>query len=90
MSRTYRKILRLGICTGSNTEYYRAKRRTFRRRARQQLHIKLEDFVHPEKLAKYKDSWNEPTDGTWLADAKDVKNNFSNSKWIKLLYKLKR
>lgn len=91
MSRSYRKrYLRLNNCLGSNTWYYRKKRKQFRRKAKQQLHSKLEDFVHPEKLKVFKDTWREPTDGSWLADAKDIKNNFSNSKWIKLLYKLKR
>lgn len=91
MSRSYRKkYLRLGNCWGSNTEYYRTKRRQFRRKAKQQLHIKLEDFVHPEKLKVFKDYWDEPTDGSWLADAKYLKKHYADSRWYKLIYKLKR
>lgn len=90
MSRSYRKkYLRLGNCWGSNTEYYRTKRRQFRRKAKQQLHIKLEDFVHPEKLKVFKDYWDEPTDGSWLADIKYLKKHYANSRLYKLIYKLK-
>ena len=68
MSRTYHKVIRCGVCCGNNTDYYRTKRRIFRRKAKQQLRIKLEDFVHPERLKKFKDSLDEPTDGTWLVN----------------------
>lgn len=79
MSRTYRKILRLGFAHACNTDYYRTKRRTFRRKARQRLHVDLEDFVHPEKLSKFKDSWDEPTDGTWLVDWNYIKYNLEDA-----------
>lgn len=94
MSKSYRKkYLRLSIGTGTNTSYYRAKRRTFRRKTRQQLHIKLEDFVHPEKLKVFKDTWDEPTDGSWLVTSEKIKDNYAANGWegwIKLLHKLKK
>ena len=90
MSRSYKKVLKLGNCTGSNTEYYKNRRRKLRRVSRQQLHINEDDFVHPEKLMKYKDSWNEPTDGTFLVDRKDVTEIYSNSRHFrKFINKLK-
>lgn len=79
MSKTYYKIIRCGNCLGSNTNYYRTKRRIFRRKAKQQLRINLEDFVHPEKLKKFKDSWDEPTDGSYLVNWDYIKNDLYNS-----------
>lgn len=75
MSRTYRKIIRCGNCCGSNTNYYRTRRRIFRRKTKQQLRINLEDFVHPEKLKKFKDSWDEPTDGSWRVNWDVIKHD---------------
>ena len=51
MARTYRKVIKLGVCSGSNTEYYRYKRRETRRKNNQNLRNLLyvgglrDDFV---------------------------------------------
>lgn len=84
MSRTYRKKIRVGICTGSNTDYYRKRRRFERHRNRQELKNKLLKFYADElddnlnfiKLKK-RDSWDEPTDGSYLVD-KDYLNHLLN------------
>ncbi len=70
MSKTYRKNVRVGICTGSNTEFYRERRRTHRRKVKNKLK-KLQNSgtkedmenVQLEKLIK-RNSWEELTDGT--------------------------
>ena len=79
MSKTYHKVIRCGVCVGSNTTYYRARRRTFRRNAKQYLRIKLENFIHPEKLRKFKNSWDEPTDGSYLVNWDYIKNDLYNA-----------
>lgn len=73
MSRTTRKNIRFGICTGSNTEWYRARTRTMRRKYSNNMRHLLNNFDIEEVSAlilnpKFpkKDSWNEPTDGTRL------------------------
>lgn len=72
MSRTYRKVLRLHNCVGSNTSYYREKRRGYRTKLRNNLSkaMKFEDpddyFAHPETEQPFVDRWLEPTDGHWL------------------------
>lgn len=92
MSRSYRKVICCGVCGGSNTDYYRLKRRVFRRKTRQQLHVKLDDFVHPEELSKFKDSWDEPTDGTRLVDWDYIKTDLYDAqagrpRWsVKVVY----
>lgn len=78
MSKSYRKQVRTGICTGSNTEYYASKRKQLRRRAVQDLHkvVMQKNYDDEPKNTnirganiKYKDSWNEPTDGTLVITA---------------------
>ena len=91
MSRTYHKILRLNNCCGSNTEYYKYKRRQFRHKSKQDLNTQQDDFVNPEQLSHFKDSWLEPTDGSFLVDKNDVERIFSNSRWYnKLINKFKK
>lgn len=85
MSRTYHKVIRCGNCCGSNTQYYRNKRRVYRRKTKQQLHIKLEEFVHPEKLKQFKNYWDEPTDGSFLVNWDYIKEDlYNNSPYVKL------
>ena len=72
MSRTYRKYLRLGVCCGSNTEWYRERRREQRTKNKHILRklrkMPIESFTNECEFINYpkRDSWNEPTDGTWL------------------------
>jgi len=77
MSRTYRKYIKCGICTGSNTEYYRDRNRKARQMNRHNLRNLIankdiedvSDLVINIELPH--DSWNEPTDGTFLVSKKD-------------------
>ncbi len=81
MSKTYRKNVRVGICTGSNTEFYRERRRKYRRMIRNEIRKLInsgteEDIENAsfKKLLKH-DSWEEPTDGTVTYRSKqDAKN----------------
>lgn len=73
MSRTYRKALRVGICYGNNTPFYKARRRKARNYNSQMLknmmaHMETEDInenIYNIVLPK-RDDWIEPTDGTYL------------------------
>jgi len=44
MSRTYRKYVKCGICTGNNTEYYRDMNRKCRNKNRQSLRNLLANY----------------------------------------------
>lgn len=80
MSRTYRKYVKCGICTGSNTEYYRDMNRKCRNKNRQSLRNLLankdievvDDFI--STYNPIHDSWNEPTDGTFIVSKRNKKN----------------
>lgn len=77
MSRTYRKVIKQGICTGSNTEYYRERNRKARQMNRHNLRNLIanhdiddvNDLVMSTVLPH--DSWDEPTDGTYLITKND-------------------
>ena len=49
MSKTYRKTLRFGICTGSNIEYYEARRRNHRRQLSDELRNAVKKTVKTVK-----------------------------------------
>jgi hypothetical protein len=81
MSKTLRKYIRLPIACGNNTPYYKLKRRKIRRIVKSYIRslrylndidvMEIPDFV-------FKNSWFEPTDGSWLigkfnADSEYVK-----------------
>lgn len=78
MSRTRRKMIREGICKGSNTSFYRDRRHRQRRINNQRLKAavnssSLKDLDDIEYLEIPKeDSWLEPTDGTHLIDKADL------------------
>lgn len=81
MSRTYRKAVKCGICTGSNTEYYREKNRKCRNKNRHSLRnlmskydIETVNDMVTTEVPRH-DSWDEPTDGTFLVTRKD-KNSY--------------
>lgn len=77
MARTYRKYVKCGNCTGSNTEYYKARRRKVRNMNNHMLRNlmanhsidEVNDLIVTVTLPH--DSWDEPTDGTILISKKD-------------------
>ena len=73
MSRTYRKAVKWGYATGSNTEYYRGMNQKCRFKNRHTLRnlivnhdINTVADLIPAADVPIHDSWNEPTDGTFL------------------------
>ena len=80
MSRSYKKVVRQGVCQGSNTKYYKARRRWVRNKNRQILRNSLTNYAIDDindlivfiKLPKRND-WDEPTDGTYLITKADKK-----------------
>jgi len=78
MSRTYRKAVKCGICTGSNTEYYRNMNRKCRAKNRHSLRnlIANNDIdtvadLIPVAEVPIHNSLCEPTDGTYLIKKED-------------------
>ena len=77
MARTYRKVIKCGRCTGSNTEYYRDMNRKCRNRNNHELRNLMANYDIDEvddmimTHIPIRDNWNEPTDGTFLVDKKD-------------------
>ena len=80
MSKSYGKYKSLGICTGSNTEWYRDRIRKIRNKNKHRIRNILtnysinefDDVYNPYSLPK-KDTWMEPTDGTIRYDYKRIK-----------------
>lgn len=85
MSRTYRKYLRLGVCCGSNTEWYRDRRREQRTKNKHALRkirkMPIESFANECEFINWpkRDSWYEPTDGTWLVYKSTIRQWKQNS-----------
>lgn len=81
MSRTYYNVIRVGVCQGNNTPYYKARRRMYRNKLKQSLNRALHNALSYEEIDEKmcdpriikKDSWDEPTDGTMLIDAAEIK-----------------
>lgn len=79
MSKSYGKYKTTGICTGSNTDYYRERRKHQRRVNKHRLrntmaNTDIEDFddkYQDLKIPK-KNDWDEPTDGTYKMTVKDL------------------
>lgn len=78
MARTYRNIVKLGVCTGSNTEYYRTMNRKCRAKNRHSLRNMMANYdietindIMPAPAVPIHDSWNEPTDGTFFISKND-------------------
>ena len=88
MSRTYRKVVKCGVCTGSNTEYYRDMNRKCRHKNNHELRNLLAhndiDDVNDKIMAHVPihDSWDEPTDGTFLITKNDKKNYYNEPTWM--------
>lgn len=81
MSRTYRKYVKCGICTGSNTEYYRDMNRKCRSKNRHELRNLISNYdidTVCEMIscgsAPVHNSWDEPTDGTFIVSKRNKKN----------------
>lgn len=80
MSKSYGKYKSCGICTGSNTEWYRDRIRKIRNKNKHRIRNILrnyninefDDVYNPYSLPK-KDTWREPTDGTVRYDYKRIK-----------------
>ena len=83
MSRTYRKVIKQGICYGSNTEFYRDMNRICRHKNNQSLRELLANNdieTVNDLIMSFKpihDSWREPTDGTYLI-SKTAKKDYSD------------
>lgn len=82
MSKSYGKYKTCGICYGNNTPYYKDRRRKVRMKNKQRLenmiaHYNPEDYddVFEPYIIPKKDSWDEPTDGTWKLTAKHLKRS---------------
>ena len=101
MSRTYKKVLKLGICCGSNTEWYKQRRRSQRAKNRHALRkirqMSIETFANECEFVEWPktDDWREPTDGSWLADTEAIKkweryidsDDEYNARWGSKMYK---
>lgn len=82
MSKSYGKYKTCGVCWGNNTPYYKDRRRKIRMKNNQRLrtmmaHHNPEDYddVFEPYIIPKKDSWDEPTDGTWKLTAKHLKKS---------------
>lgn len=99
MSKTYRKNIRASIACGSNTEWYKLRRRWIRHKKKQALvntikHYPQEeiDNYFTEPLFCKKDTWREPTDGYYLINKDTIKQYLDwpskyLNKFIRLLNK---
>ena len=79
MSKSYGKYKKVGICDGSNTEYYRNRRKHQRhvnnnriRNILSKHEINDFDDNYVEFTIPKTDSWDEPTDGTYILNAKEI------------------
>ena len=88
MSRTYRKVIKQGVCYGSNTEFYRDMNRKIRNKNKHSLRNLIanndidtvNDLVMTDKPIH--DSWNEPTDGTRLITKSDIGSYIKDNRYI--------
>lgn len=80
MSRSYKKHVRMFMCQGNNTPYYKLRRRSRRSRANRLLRSiianypaeEIDDRFIDDKLPK-EDQWAEPTDGHWPANKRTIR-----------------
>lgn len=80
MSKSYGKYKTVGVCRGSNTEYYRERRKHQRHvnnhRVRNVIaNSEIDDF--DDDFQEYhipkNDTWDEPTDGHYKMTGKEIK-----------------
>lgn len=84
MSKSYGKYLMVGMCYGNNTLFYKDRRRKVRKKNKQRIenmiaHYNPEDYddvFDPYKIPK-KDTWMEPTDGSWKSYPDELKNKLN-------------
>lgn len=80
MSRSYRKHIKIGICTGDNRKYYAARRKKRRRFLRHELRHAtanynvedIEDHLVGDVMPK-ENLWDEPTDGHYAINKSTLK-----------------
>lgn len=79
MSKSRRKIGKIGIAGGKNTEFYRIANQKIRAKARHILDILRTGHVEADSLSfpsKHRDvkatDWYEPTDGSYLYPRKEL------------------
>ena len=79
MSKSYGKYKTIGICTGSNTDFYRERRKHQRHVNNNRIRNILANYENDEFDDKYndykipkEDSWEEPTDGHYKMTAKEL------------------
>lgn len=96
MSKSYGKYKTIGVCYGSNTEYYRDRYRAFRNKNKQIIrnilaNKSIDDFdeYYLDFRQPRKDSWNEPTDGTYKLDYKELKRYRNRSNYYRGIYPTK-
>lgn len=88
MSRTYHKYASIGLCTGNNRDYYKRRRKHFRRKFKNNLRYLLSNFnikdvsdlVLNPKYPK-RDTWDEPTDGRHLYNKDIIKDEIRRGFW---------
>ena len=88
MSKSFGKYVTMGICYGSNTEYYRDRRKHQRHVNKQRIrniiaNNNIEEFdekYNPYNIPK-KDNYVEPTDGTYKLTGKKIKKE--QKTWLK-------
>lgn len=80
MSKSYGKYKTMGICYGSNTEYYRHRRRHQRHVNKHRIRNTMANTDIDEFDDKYQEfsipknnTWEEPTDGHYKLTAKELK-----------------
>lgn len=88
MSRTYNKKIRMHVCHGKNTEFYRERRRRNRRVNRMLLNAtvsqnepsEVDENLSLEQIPK-RDTWNEPTDGSWVETPETINKRIIDSNY---------
>lgn len=82
MSKSFGSYKTIGVCTGSNTEFYRDRARQLRNKNRQKMrnvlaNYKVEDFDDEfiEYMQSKRDDFREPTDGTFKLTDKELKKH---------------
>lgn len=86
MSKSYGKYKSVGICVGSNTDFYRKRRKWARHINKNRMRAaiaksnidEIDDNFNPYNIVK-KDHWEEPTDGTVKFYHKDVDDLHQNT-----------
>ncbi len=92
MSRSFKKYASGGICSGTNTKYYRERNRSTRNKNKHILRNTLKrydvndidgfELIENKRNPNY-DTWREPTDGSW--HAKTFREYLKN-KCVRFLY----